>query len=54
MISVKQSVEWVLARETEDLEEKLHPSAALSTKNPTWNYLGPNPGRCDGKSANKR
>jgi hypothetical protein len=53
MMSVEQSVEWELARETEVLGENL-PNVTLSTTYPTWPDLGWNPDRCGGKAATNR
>jgi hypothetical protein len=53
MMSVEQSVEWELARETELLGEIL-PQCTFSTKNTTWSDLGSNQGLRGGKSATNR
>jgi hypothetical protein len=49
-MSVKQSVEWELAGETEALGE----SSTLSTTHPTWLDLESNPDRRGGKPATNR
>jgi hypothetical protein len=53
MMSVKQSVEWEWAGETEVLGENL-PQRYLSTTNPKWPDLESNPGRRGGKPATNR
>jgi hypothetical protein len=54
MMSVEQSVEWELARETEALWKKTCPSVTLSTTNPTWSDMSSNPDSRCGKPATNR
>jgi hypothetical protein len=53
MMSVKQSMEWKLARETEVLGENL-PQRHFAHDKPTWPDLGSNLGRRGGKPATNR
>jgi hypothetical protein len=53
MMSVEQSVEWDLARETDVLGENM-PSDTLSATNPAWPYLGSKQDRRGGKPETNR
>jgi hypothetical protein len=44
----------ILTGESEELEEKTSPSVTLSTTNPTWIDLGPNPGLRGERAATNR
>jgi hypothetical protein len=54
MMSVKQSVEWELAGETEVLGENLPQRHFVHHKSHMIYNLGSNPGRRDGKPATNR
>jgi hypothetical protein len=44
----------ILAREGRSVRRETHPSVILSYANPTWIWLGLNPGPCSDKPATNR